>query len=595
MKLLHYNIRNKDKNRIILSGLISERFILWKNNARIRSMKLTLIAALLSMTFAGCEFLDYNEVEQYDKDQILMEFSRVKSLLNNAYSYLPDDFSSVEGAMRASASDDAEHVWDASDIQKFNDGSWNALVTLDDKWKAMYSGIRIANLFLEETDGLTFESIKYNLDYPQMMQQFKLYPYEARFLRAFYYFELAKRYGRIPLITSCLSPEESNKVEPAAFETIVDFIVSECDSVAKYLPVKFTGLPGAETGRATKGAAMALKARTLLYAASPLHNPDNVKEKWVRAAKASKELIDALGSNYTPLEAYLTIVNNLNSKELIFECRQRDERTFEQANTAIGFEGGNTGTCPTQNLIDAYEMKSTGLGILETGSGYDPNNPYAASGPAARDPRLGMTILYNGASWKSQPVQTWYGGLNAPPKPNATKTGYYLKKYMIESISLNPENPSTAIHVWVLFRYSEVLLNYAEAMNEAFGPEVLDVAPLNNLTARAAVNIVRARTGVAMPPFPAGMTQSAFRDKLRNERRVELAFEDHRFWDIRRWWIGDQTINIRGVDISKDALDVLTYTLKTVEDRLWDDRMYLYPIPQTEININGKLTQNPGW
>ena len=161
-----------------------------------------------------------------------------------------------------------------------------------------------------------------------------------------------------------------------------------------------------------------------------------------------------------------------------------------------------------------------------------------------------MTILYNGAEWKSpsapapkQYVQTYYGGLNGPPTANTTKTGYYIKKYMIEAISLGPTNFSTSIHYWVIFRYGEVLLNYAEAMNEAYGPEVPGPAPLDNLTALAAVNIVRARTGVAMPAFPAGMTQSAFRDKLRNERRVELAFEDHRFWDIRRWKIGDSDHN----------------------------------------------------
>jgi len=235
-------------------------------------------------------------------------------------------------------------------------------------------------------------------------------------------------------------------------------------------------------------------------------------------------------------------------------------------------------------------MKAARLVINEAGSGYNRADPYTG-----RYPSLAMTILYNGSKWKNITVETWYGGLNAPPTPNTTKTGYYLKKYLIESISLNPINPGTAIHYWVIFRYGEVLLNYAEAMNEAYGPEVTGPAPLNNLTALAAVNIVRARTGVVMPAFPTGMTQSAFRDKLRNERRVELAFEDHRFWDIRRWKIGDQTKNIYGVDIAKDASDVLTFTPKLVETRVWNDRMNLYPIPQTELFINKNLDQNPDW
>jgi hypothetical protein len=133
-------------------------------------------------------------------------------------------------------------------------------------------------------------------------------------------------------------------------------------------------------------------------------------------------------------------------------------------------------------------------------------------------------------------------------------------------------------------------------MNEAYGPEVPGPAPLNNFTALQAVNLVRARTGVAMPGFPAGMSQTAFRDKLRNERRVELAFEDHRFWDIRRWKIGSSTVTIRGVNLTKDpTTSAITYTPKVVETRVWNDRMYLYPIPQTELFINKNLVQNPGW
>ena len=235
------------------------------------------------------------------------------------------------------------------------------------------------------------------------------------------------------------------------------------------------------------------------------------------------------------------------------------------------------------------EMKATGLGINETGSGYDAANPYAG-----RDPRLAATVLFNGSVWKSIPLEVWNGGLNGPPKSHTTKTGYYLRKYLTESISLNPVNPGSGYHYWVIFRYAEVLLNYAEAMNEAYGPEVAGPAPLNNLTALQAVNQVRTRTGLAMPGFPTGMAADAFRTKLWNERRVELAFEDHRFWDLRRWKIGDQTTEIYGMDVVKDGTN-FTYTRKLVETRVWDDKMYLYPIPQSEIFINGNLDQNEGW
>lgn len=560
------------------------------NRFRMKSLRLLFITTVMIPLFWSCNYLDYNELDQYDKEDIFAIFDRTKSVLTNVYSYLPDDFLSIDGATRSSATDDAEHEWAMSDIQKFNDGSWNAIVTLDDNWKNFYSGIRTANVFLVEAAGKTFEDIRNNDNYADLMKQFDIYPYEARFLRAFYYFELIKRYNNVPLITTPLTEEEANKVSPSTFDAVLSFIVSECDAAIAKLPVTYatpTFVSG-ETGRATKGAAMALKARALLYAASPLHNPTNDNNKWIAAAQASKAIIDQLASTYTPLPTYANAVNILTSKEMIFEKRPASSvRSFEEANTAVGFIGGNTGTCPTQNLVDCYEMKATGLGINEAGSGYLATDPYTG-----RDPRLAATILYNGSIWRTLAVETWNGGLNGPPKSHTTKTGYYLKKYLKESISLNPTNPSTDYHIWVIFRYGEVLLNYAEAMNEAYGPEVAGPAPLDNMTALQAVNLIRARA--TMPNFPTGMLPDAFRTKLRNERRVELAFEDHRFWDIRRWKIGDQTKNIYGVEITKNG-SVYTYTQKPVETRVWNDRMYFYPIPSTEYFINNKLGQNPGW
>jgi hypothetical protein len=559
----------------------------------------SLVAAIFLIPLLwSCHFLDYSEYDTNDENYMFSYISSAKSVLTNVYTYLPKDYNSVDGAMRSSATDDASHVWDDSDVQRFNNGGWSAASPLDDQWGRLYTAIKAANIFLDKASTLTFPEIKYSTTYTDLMKAYVLYPYEARFLRAMYFFELSKRYGNVPLDTVRLTPELVNNVKPNSYDEVVKFIVRECDSATVKLPVTFATFVSAETGRATKGAAMALKARTLLYAASPLNNPSNVAAKWIAAASASKALIDQLGATYTPLAAYNTTWNNLTSKELILETRQADDRAFEAANTAVGYNGGNTGTCPTQNLVDAYEMKTSGKGILEAGSGYDPANPYSSTGATARDPRLDMTILRNGSIWKTPLViQTYQGGLNAAPRPNTTKTGYYIKKHMVETIVIDPSlTVGTARHVWPLFRYTEVLLNYAEAMNEAYGPDGAGPAPLNNLTAVAAVNIVRARTGVAMPAFPTGMTQSAFRDKLRNERRVELAFEDHRFWDIRRWKIGPSTTTINGINLTKNPVTgVISYTPKLVETRIWDDKMYLYPIPQNEIFVNKNLVQNKGW
>jgi len=550
-------------------------------------LKLIIVVTALFALLWSCDYLDYDEDTFFEKDVFFKNFGQTKAFLANIYSYLPLGFNAIDGAMRSSATDDAVHVWDYSNIQRMVNGRWSPTYPIDDQWGNYYRGIRAANIFLENAKKESFDDLMYNDDYPQLMQQFDLYPYEARFLRAFFYFELIKRYGDVPLVTTVLNEEEANSVTKASYEDVVAFIVDECDAVSDHLPTSYASMPGSETGRATKGAALALKARTLLYAASPLHNPGNEQSKWIAAAKAAAEVIN-LGV-YSLQSNYHNVVNNLNSPELILERREDFNNWFERANFPIGYEGGQTGTCPTQNLVDAYEMQTTGLGIDETGSGYDPVKSYTN-----RDPRMYETILYNGAMFKGREIEVWEGSRNGPPQPRATKTGYYLRKYVIESISLDPVNPTSQIHTWVLFRLGEVLLNYAEAMNEAYGPYATGPFPLDVLTAADAVNMIRNRAG--MPPFPAGMSKEAFREKLRNERRVELAFEDHRFWDIRRWKIGDVTKDVYGVTVSKSGSG-FAYTKKQVAtDRVWDDKMYLYPISQSELFLNeGLKPQNPGW
>jgi hypothetical protein len=547
---------------------------------------------LLLLGFTNCSDLDYDETSFNRKDDVFSDFARSKSFLNGIYAYLPTDFNSIDGAMRASASDEAEHVNDVSSVQQFNDGSWSAIQTLDNVWNNMYAGVRASNLFLKESAGQAFPELKYNNnpDYKDIILQYKNYEYEARFLRAFFYFELVKRYKDVPLITTVLTPEEAINVKQTPFTDVVNFIVSECDAVALQLPLNYTNFSSAkETGRATRGAALALKSRILLYAASPLHNTANDVVLWQKAALAAKAVIDL--NAYTLTSSYALVVNNPSltpGTELIFERREAPSNGFESRNFPIGYQGGNTGTCPTQNLVDAYEMRLSGLPI-NVDPRYNPAAPYAG-----RDARLAQTIIINGSQWKGLGVETFFGGRNALPITFATKTGYYLRKYVIEAINLDPRAGavSTREHTWTHFRYGEILLNYAEAMNEAYGPETAAAAPLT-LTALSAVNTVRRRAG--MPNFPVGLGKDAFRTKLRNERRVELAFEDHRFWDIRRWKIGDQTKDIFAMNITRNANASLNYEVKLLEVRPFEERMYLYPIPQSEIFKNSNLKQNTGW
>lgn len=549
-----------------------------------KRIKSLIIVGLLSLFIAGCNYLEYSEASYLQKEDIFSDWNRTQSFLSDNYASVPLGFAPIGGAMRASATDDAEFVFDYSSVQKFHDGSWSSFQTIDEQWGQMYSAIRAVNLFLEEVKGRTFDEYKYTDTYADEMAQFNNYPHEARFLRAFFYLQLIERYGDVPLITTVLAEEDANAVSPASYDEVVRFIISECDAIIPLLPASYAAFTSAkETGRATKGAAMALKARTLLYAASPLHNQSGDTQKWIDAAKAAKDII---GSATYVLEAnYNAFLNNVASKELIFERREGNQNYFEKANFPIGFEGGNTGNCPTQNLVDAYEMKANGLGINEPNSGYNPLDPYAG-----RDPRLALTILYNTSTFKSKPLECWIGGANAAPKANASKTGYYLKKYLIESVSLTPGSINSKQHTWVIFRYGEVLLNYAEAMNEAFGPE--NASDLG-MTALQAVNLIRTRA--KMPVFPAGLTKDQFRLKLQNERRIEMAFEEQRFWDIRRWKIGDTTRDIYGMDITKNTDGTYTYTKKLIERRVFEDKMNLYPIPQSELFKNNKLKQNTGW
>ena len=551
---------------------------------------------LLSFTFINCEDLDYDETSFNRKETIFIEFDRSKSFLSGIYSYLPTDFNSVDGAMRAAASDEAEHVNDLSDVQKFNEGSWSAVQPLDNVWANMYAGIRASNMFLVESAGQTFEELKYNDTYADLMAQYSNYPFEARFLRAFFYFELVKRYKNVPLITTVLTPEEAVNVEQKSFAEVVAFIVSECDAIAPALPLTYANFTGArETGRATRGAALALKARILLYAASPLHNTGNDVTLWQNAARAAKAVIDL--NTYSLASSYGAVVNNTSlapGPELILERREAASNAFERRNFPIGYEGGGTGTCPTQNLVDAYEMQFSGLPITADPR-YNPAAPYTG-----RDSRLRTTIMLNGSQWKGVAVESFFGGKNGLPLTNATKTGYYLRKYVVESINLDPRAGavSTREHTWTLFRYGEILLNYAEAVNEGYGGPEFSVPATTNpttaaLTATQAVNLLRNRVTIAR--FPNGMSQDAFRTKLRNERRIELAFEDHRFWDIRRWKIGDQTKDIFAMNITRNTNNILTFRVGLLEVRPYLERMNFYPIPQSELVKNRNLKQNDGW
>jgi hypothetical protein len=545
------------------------------------------IAALL--TFSACDkYFEYENQAFLKEELVFSDYNYIKQVLTNAYTQLPASFNRIDNGMLESASDDAEHAWDYSRIQLFNSGNWDAYNNPDDVWARQYLAIRRANVFLNGTDTTSFRQFQYVDDntYNRYHAELKQFRAEARYLIGFFYFDLFKRYGGVPVIDRVLSVDEDLNKPRNTVSEVVEFIVAQCDSAIKVLPVVYDAN---NTGRATKGAAYALKSRALLYAASPLYNNGQYdKELCDQAAKAASELlIGSLKSVYALQANYGSLfTRNWTSKEMIFERREGNVNYFEKANFPIGFDGSGVGaTCPSQNLVDAYEM-ANGKAITDPASGYNPANPYTN-----RDPRLAQTIIVNNATFSKRPIELWTGGLDGKGKEKASKTGYYLRKYQDDDLNLLQNR--TSRHTWYYFRLGEVYLNFAEAMNEAYGP--LDSR--YGLSAVAAVDAIRKRAGMPVLQPADYASPVALREKIRQERRIELAFEEHRSWDVRRWKIAESTLgtDLRGMNIVKNADGSFTYSPYVVEKRVFIPKMYYYPIPNAEILKQKNLEQNPGW
>ena len=542
-----------------------------------------------TVALVGCtDKMDYHEYTNYGKEYVFSDFGRTAAFVNNIYSYL--DYDLLGTTSLASACDEAEMALNYSNVLDYTNGNWTAL-NPKSQWN-YYTPIRAANYFLENGLNLEFSDLILNQDYEAQMKRYGRYQYEVRLLRAYYYFLLVRAYGDVPFTTKVLTEAEANSLERTPASQVFDFIISECDAVAPQLPVDYSKLDNdaaggtnPEAGRVTRGAALALKARASLYCASKLFNDSENRDLYKRAATASLDVINYCGENNITLGKYTDLwgADNWKASEMIFVRRVGDTDDPERTNFPIGMENAKSGNCPTQTLVDAYEMKNGG----------EPNqkDPYTG-----RDPRFTMTIAVNGDKWPNtnpNPLEIYTGGRDAAPVPYATPTGYYVKKYVDGATDISASTSSGGKrHSWITFRLGEFLLNYAEANFKYFGSADIKDAELT-MTAREAVNKVRKRTGVDMPDFPEGMSSSDFWSRYKNERMVELAFEGHRFWDVRRWKEGGFT-SIGRMLITKNSDDSFTYT-RSIKALVWDDKMYFYPIPDSEIRKNPNLKQNPGW
>ena len=534
-----------------------------------------ILVAILALN--SCDVLDMKPLDKVSDADVWEDSALIELYVNASYNSINHEFSQH---MLSDASDETYciHNWANFWVIQKGEMTSDNVTGISEKinyWKSAYSNIRTINVFFDRIDDAPIET-----DLKNRMKG------EMKFIRAWIYANLIWRYGDVPLITDLFELNQDYKVKRDSYSDCVDFITKELDDAMTWLPAKSSS----ETlGRATGDACKALKARVLLYAASEQNNPSHSKEKWEAAAEATKAVLDAgysLGNDYQSV--FLE-----DNDEIIFA------RYFTQANSTdfMLFNGRNgsngwTGENPTQNLVNAYEMTNGELPYLNEelplkinpASGYDESNPYAG-----RDPRLDASILHDGSMWAGRETETWHGGLDSPESSigswNASKTAYAFKKFMVESIppsgsSVKPENP------WIFFRLAEFYLNYAEIMYELGNEE----------QAREYVNKVRARQSVNMPPVTA--SGEKLRDKIRNERRVELAFEGHRFFDVRRWCIADETENrdLLAMNIQKQADGTKTYEVTMLLKRSFLEQHKLVPIPRTEIDKSeGSLVQNPGY
>ncbi|WP_159442240.1 RagB/SusD family nutrient uptake outer membrane protein [Chitinophaga niabensis] len=543
----------------------------------------SLLAICLIIAASACtkinDYLDKAESGGVTEQALFADYVQVEGYLANMYATTigAGDWMPQTTFTYAAASDDAKCPYNFSyGTINYNNGTLSPTNNPIDIWNGAYQNIRKANTFLKYIDNVPAKTAIQIDSKPRMKG-------EGFFMRAWCYAELMKRYGGVPLIDRVLSIDENLNIPRNTVAEVVDFIAKDIDSALVYLPLSY---PAVNLGRITKGAAMMLKARVYLYAASPLHNPTNNRDLWKRAADAHKAVMDL--KVYTLDDNYKTVLHVRNSAEIIMQS------TINQVwqvvaqdwvrHTEPPSQGGGWGNLqPSQNLVDEFEM-ANGKMITESGSGYDANNPYAG-----RDPRFAQSIIYNGSKWAGATINTFVGagvdGLNT--NTASTQTGYYTAKLLDENATLitsyRPGN-----HYWVFMRYAETLLGYAEALNESSDAppqEVYDV-----------LNLVRDRKNVKMPPVPAGLSKDEMRLRIRHERRIELCMEPHRFWDVRRWRIGQEVFkDIYGMRITKPTSTTFKYEKFLVEARTYRPAFDLFPIPQGEMERNKALVQNPGY
>jgi hypothetical protein len=599
------------------------------------------IASLLVITMGSCKkgYLDQVPADRTTIEQVFAHKNTVDNFMANVYSYVRDEANqrymggSSSGGPWTGASDEAEYDWGFVFSNYMNVGSWGPTSGLvNDFWGNYYQGIRSATYFMAHVGEC--KEIVNSADGPQTLAR---YIAEARALRAYYYYNLVKIFGPVVIIgNDIIAPDAaltSVQLARSPYDSCIQYISAEFDKAAIDLP-DVAKDPKIDNGRMTRSVVMAYKAQTLLIAASPLFNgnPDYASlrnstgiplinqqydaTKWATAAAAAKAFID----KYVPgtfdlykerdgsgnIDPYLSCRNVMITdwnKEWIFARVGADAgmRQYEGTPYHSGSDGGARGSGGlgvTQEMVDAYFMNN-GLSITDAGSGYVENGFSSSDGKYTkagisnmytnREPRFYVGVTYNGSTWLNTSTssgtiitQTYYKG-NSGKKVGGndySPTGYIIRKNITDGYSNN--------RAWVLLRLANIYLDYAEALNES-SPGNADIAKY--------VNLIRERAGI--PDLPAGLSQAQMRTAIHKERRVELSFENVRYFDARRWKIAEQTDGgpFYGMNINagNSVQDPAFYVRTVFENRVFQKKNYLWPIPQQELDVDKNLVQNTGW
>ena len=347
---------------------------------------------------SSCADLDYTEATTRDEEWTYNYYGDgIKNLVFDVYAQVyNNEFDANTATFLAGATDEAQYAFETGAVNNYVNGGWSPANPISNVWAKAYTAIADVNMYLEKLSQADISDWQYNPDYKNWIAQMEMFPYELRFLRAYFYFELFKTYGDVPLVTTTLTNGQANNIHRTPVEDIVKFIVDECDAIAPYLPVTFTTEYGSEVGRATRVAVAALKARTLLYAASPLYNPSGDKTKWAKAAEACKYVLDNASDWGLKLSSYGSLWGHdaFFNSELIFGIGRGESNNFEMGHYPVGVENGSSGNCPTQSLIDQYEYQTSGETFAQHHPGdidLNVEDPYDGL-----DPRFALTVVKNG-------------------------------------------------------------------------------------------------------------------------------------------------------------------------------------------------------